>query len=173
MLTKKQQIVEGKLRICPKENCPCSCCDDDEVQEWAIEFFAFHEKIKELLKENGIKIKFIKDRVFFKNCSDGKQCKFLKYSPNKNIDPRPIDCKIYPYAVDWETIDFDKKVVNLYFWDNECPIANKNIPKSFQKSVKKILSRDFTRLFNGAKFTFTFNNKIFPAKRKKLQDYLE
>jgi len=29
---------------------------------------------------------------------------------NKDIDPRPIDCKIYPFVVDWDSIDFDKKI---------------------------------------------------------------
>jgi hypothetical protein len=169
----KKQNFEGKLRNCKRDKCTCSCCDDDEVQEWVIEYLSFHERLKDFLKEQGITIGFTGDRVFFKNCSDGHQCKFLKYSLNKDIDPRPIDCKIYPFAVDWETIDFDNKIVNLYYWDDECPLIKKNIPLSFKKSVESILSRDFACLFHGIQFKFKFNNEIFPSQRKKLQDYLK
>lgn len=164
-MKKSSQTFEGKLKICPKEKCNCSCCNDDEVQEWVIEFLAFHERFKDFLKKQGIVIKFVEDRVFFKNCSDGKQCKFLKYSLNKNIDPRPIDCKIYPYAVDWETIDFNKKIINLYYWDNECPLVKEEIPQSFKKDVENILKRDFAYLFYGINFEIKFIDK--PLKIKK------
>jgi hypothetical protein len=159
------QVFEGKLKICKREKCEYSCCNDDEVQEWVIEFLAFHERLKDFLKKQGINIIFTKDRVFFKNCSDGHQCKFLKNTLNKDIDPRPIDCKIYPFTVDWETIDFDKKIVNLYYWDNECPLIKKKIPQSFKKKVENILKRDFAFLFYGINFEIKFIDKIL--KRKK------
>lgn len=157
----KEQYTEGKLEGCKKELCACTCCDDDKVEEWVDEYFAFHEKYKDYLKSLGIKITFTGDRVRFKNCSDGKQCKFLKYALNKDIDPRPIDCKIYPYCVDWKSIDFDNKIVNVYLWDKDCPLVKNNkIPEAFRKEVAKILKRDFGILFYGVRFKIRFINKV-------------
>ena len=34
----KKQFFEGKLKGCKKYNCGCSCCDDDQVEEWTNEF---------------------------------------------------------------------------------------------------------------------------------------
>ena len=163
----KKQNFEGKLRNCKRDLCTCSCCDDDEVQEWIIEYLSFHERFKDLLIEQGISINFIGDRVFFKNCSDGHQCKFLKYSLNKDIDPRPIDCKIYPFVVDWKSIDFDKKIIKLYYWDNTCPLTKKRIANSFKTTVENILKRDFAFLFHGAQFKIKFMDKIFPEHKIK------
>lgn len=116
----KEQFVEGKISLC--DSCPTTCCDDDKVEKWANEYFAFHERMKDYLISLGIEINFAGDRARFKKCLEGKECKFLKYSLNKDIDPRPIDCKIYPFAVDWNSIDFDKKIVKLYYWDEDCPV---------------------------------------------------
>lgn len=157
----KKQFTEGVLKGCAKEKCACSCCDNDKVEEWIIEYFAFHERLKDHLIKSGIKMEFINDRVRFKNCSDEEKCKFLLFSTNKDIDPRPIDCKIYPFAVDWKNIDFDKKTVNLLLWDHDCPVAkNKKIPKEFKEEVKKIIKRDFAVLFYGARFKVNFSNEI-------------
>jgi len=153
----QKQYKEGGLEGCLKFRCPECCCDDDNVQEWVNEYFAFHERQKDYLKAKGMKIIFKKDRVYFKNCSDGKNCKFIKYSLNKDIDPRPIDCKIYPYEIDWEDINFDKKIIKLYYWGDDCPLVkNENIPKSFKKEVEKIIKRDFSVLFYGARFKIKF-----------------
>ena len=160
MYMKSKQFVEGALKECKKDFCEDTCCDDDHVEEWANEFFAFHERMKDHLTSNGIKIKFAGDRVQFKNCSDGKRCKFLKHSLNKDIDPRPIDCKIFPFWVDWNSIDFDKKIVNLYYWDDSCPLVkNNSVPNEFRKEVENIIKRDFAVLFYGAIFTVNFVNK--------------
>jgi hypothetical protein len=157
----KTQYKEGLIKNCKKVKCSCSCCDDDQVQEWANEYFAFHERIKDYLISKGIKIVFKGDRVWFRNCSDGKNCKFIDISTNKDIDLRPIDCKIYPYVVDWDTIDFDNKIVNLYFWDNDCPLVRENkIPDKFQEEVKNIIKRDFYFLFYGTQFEVKFIKKI-------------
>ncbi len=156
----KGQYFEGKLNKCRGANCDNCCCDDDEVQEWIHEYFAFHERIKDYLKSLGIKIKFKGDRVEFKKCSDGRDCKFIKNSLNKDFDPRPIDCKIYPFVVDWDTIDFDNKIVNLHYWDNSCPLIQKNfITKKFKKEVDNIIKRDFGILFFGARFNVNFVEK--------------
>jgi len=157
----KQQFVEGLLVGCKKSNCECTCCDDGQVQEWVNEYFAFHERAKDHLIKAGIKIKFVGDRINFKNCSDGKKCKFLKYSLNRDVDSRPIDCKIFPYAVDWENIDFNNKVVHLYYWDKTCPLTkNNSVPESFRKEVEAIIKRDFAVLFYGARFKVEFINDI-------------
>jgi hypothetical protein len=157
----QKQYKEGIIKNCSKEKCKCSCCDDDQVQEWVNEYFAFHEKMKDYLVSIGMKIRFEGDRVWFKNCSDGKDCKFIKYSINNDVDLRPIDCKIYPYVVDWDTIDFDKKIVNLYYWDNDCPLVkNGQIPKEFTEEVEKIIKRDFHFLFYGTQFKVKFIKKI-------------
>lgn len=155
-----KQKFEGKLKGCKKDKCEFCCCDEDQVEEWIVEYVAFHERMKDLLTKNGIKLEFYNDRVRFYNCSDGKNCKFLKLSPNKNIDPRPIDCKIYPYVVDWNTIDFDKRVVKIYFWDMTCPlIKTGKINLKFRKQVENILKRDFGYLFHGMEFTIKIINK--------------
>jgi len=157
-----EQYVEGMLEGCKKDSCEDTCCDDDEVEEWINEYFAFHERIKDYLTSLGIQINFMGDRVKFKNCSDGKRCKFLKYSLNKDVDPRPIDCKIYPFIVDWDSIDFDKKVVKLYYWDDDCPLVkNNSIPDEFKKEVETIIKRDFAVLFYGARFTVEFINEVY------------
>ena len=157
----KEQFVEGKLEGCKKDSCEDTCCDDDQVEEWANEYFAFHERIKDHLASVGIKIEFIGDRIRFKNCSDGKRCKFLKHSLNKDIDPRPIDCKIYPFCVDWDSIDFDKKIVKLYYWESSCPLVkNNSIPINFRKEVENIIKRDFAVLFYGARFKVEFINEV-------------
>ena len=159
--SKKKQFFEGKLAGCRREKCGCTCCDDEEVEEWVNEYFLFHEETKENLLSHKIKIDFIGDRVRFKNCSTGKECKFFKYSLNKDRDPRPIDCKIYPYCVDWKNIDFNNKTVSLYLWDKECPLSRKNkIPDEFKKEVENIIKRDFSVLFYGAIFKVKFINKI-------------
>ncbi len=156
-----KQLFEGKLTGCRREKCGCSCCDDGHVEEWVNEYFLFHEEIKENLVSHGIKISFDGDRVNFKNCSTGKECKFLKYSLNKDRDPRPIDCKIYPYCVDWKNIDFDNKIVRLYLWDKECPLSKKGkIPDSFKIEIEDIIKRDFAVLFYGSIFKVTFINKL-------------
>ena len=157
----KKQFKEGNLEGCNGSICENGCCDDGLVEEWINEYFLFHERIKEYLASLGIKIKFEGDRAKIRGCSDGKNCKFLKYSLNKDIDYRPIDCKIYPYTVDWNSIDFDKKIVKLYYWDNECPLSKSNsVPEEFKKEVEEIIKRDFAALFCGAKFKIKFINKI-------------
>lgn len=157
----KKQYVEGLIKNCQREKCGCTCCDDDQVEEWIEEYFAFHERMKEHLLKHGIKINFAGDRVQFKNCSTGKECKFLKYSLNKDIDSRPIDCKIYPFVVSWKTIDFDHKIVKLYYWDDNCPLVKeKSVPKNFRRKVDEIIKRDFAALFYGAKFKVKFINKV-------------
>jgi hypothetical protein len=158
----KKQYVEGLIKRCQKAKCACTCCDNDEVEEWLFEYFAFHERMKDHLTSIGIKIDFFGDRVRFTNCSDGKDCKFLKYSLNKDIDPRPIDCKIYPFVVDWPSIDFDNKIVRLYFWDKDCPLVKNNkISQEFKKEVENIIKRNFAVLFYNAQFKIKFSNKIF------------
>ncbi len=154
------------MKGCRKNSCRDTCCDDDRVEEWVNEYFAFHERLKDYIASLGIKIKFVKDRVQFKNCSDGKGCKFLKHSLNKDIDPRPIDCKIYPFCVDWKEIDFDKKIVRLYYWESNwedcCTLVKKNaIPKLFKKEVETIIKRDFAVLFYGARFKVKFIDEIY------------
>jgi len=95
----------------------------------------------------------------------------LKYALNKDIDPRPIDCKIYPFVVDWDTIDFDKKIVKLYYWDNTCQLVKeKKIPKEFKKEVEHIIKRDFAHLFWGTKFKIEFVNKVYKHKHKMIWD---
>lgn len=156
----KKQLVEGLIKNCTRELCKCSCCDDGEVEEWVDEYFAFHERIKDHLSAQGIVIKFEGDRVRFLHCSDGKKCKFLSASLNKDIDARPIDCKIYPYVVDWETIDFDNKVVNVYYWDESCPMVKKNLlDEHFKNEVEDIIKRNFNYLFYGAQFKIRFTGK--------------
>lgn len=157
----KGQYFEGKLNKCHGVACNQCCCDDDQVEEWFVEYFAFHDRMKDYLKSLGIEINFKGDRVEYKNCSDGKNCKFLKYSLNKQIDPRPIDCKIYPFKVDWDTIDFDKKIVYLYFWDETCPLIKEGkISKSFKTEVENIIKRDLAALFNSAVFTVKIISKL-------------
>lgn len=136
--------------------------------EWIDEYFAFHERMKDHLTSIGIKIKFCGDRVKFIHCSDGKDCKFLKYSLNKDIDARPIDCKIYPFLVDWETIDFDKKIVKLYYWSNDCPLVKrKSIPLEFKNEVISIIKRDFAVLFYGSQFKIKFMDRVYKEKVRK------
>ncbi len=156
------QYIEGQLKGCSRDSCKETCCDDDEVQEWVNEYFAFHERIKGHLISKGIQIKFNGDRVNFKNCSDGKECKFLKYSLNKDVDSRPIDCKIYPFVVDWDSIDFDKKTVRLHYWDDSCSLVKTNsVPKEFRNEVENIIKRDFALLFYGARFSVEFVDKVY------------
>lgn len=157
----KKQFVEGRLEGCKKCSCPVACCDDNRVEEWVNEYFAFHERMKDHLLSLGIKMEFDGDRIRFKNCTNGKKCKFLTYSLNKDIDARPIDCKIYPFAVDWKSIDFDKKTVKLYYWDRGCPVLeNQGIPESFKKEVENIIKRDFAVLFHGARFSTEFIEEV-------------
>jgi len=157
----KEQYMEGKIKGCKGCDCKVMCCDDDQVEEWVNEYLLFHERIKDHLVSLGIKIEFIGDRVRFKKCSDGKKCKLLTNSLNKDIDPRPIDCKIYPFAVDWKSIDFDKKIVKLLWWDKGCPlvIANK-IPEEFRTEVVGIIKRDFAVLFYGVSFKVEFVDEV-------------
>jgi len=117
--------------------------------------------MKKHLVSLGIKIEFSGDRVRFKNCSDGKKCKFLEHSLNKDIDPRPIDCKIYPFAVDWVNIDFNRKIARLRYWEenkeNYCPLVKSNsIPEEFKRETEAIIKREFAFLFYGARFTVKF-----------------
>jgi hypothetical protein len=164
----KEQFIEGLIENCAKYDCAKSCCDDDQVEEWVNEYLAFHDKLKEHLISSGIKLSFVGDRVRFSNCSDGKMCKFLKYAIDKDIDPRPIDCKIYPYEVDWKTIDFDKKIIKLHYWDLSCPLVKKNsIPKKFKEDVEKIIKRDFATLFYGTQFKVEFVDKASPNPEYK------
>jgi hypothetical protein len=169
----KKQKFEGKIKNCDRNLCKFPCCDDGEVVEWINEYLAFHERIKDWLTEHGIKIKFCGDRVKFYNCSDGKNCKFIKYSLNKDIDPRPIDCKICPDIVDWNNIDFDKKQVNLYLWNKDCSVVLKGIPKNFKQTVRKILERDFAYLFYGLKFKINFIDEPMPHFKDRInyQDF--
>lgn len=161
-MTVHKQFMEGKIEGCQGHRCQDTCCDDDKVEEWVNEYFAFHERQKDYIESLGIKIHFIDDRVFLKHCSDGTKCKFLKHSLNKDVDPRPIDCKIYPFVVDWKSIDFDKKIVNLYYWDDECHLVReKSIPKEFRDEVVTIIKRDFAVLFYGARFNVKFINEIY------------
>lgn len=164
----QEQFVEGEMKGCEGYSCKDSCCDytnEDEgveAEEWINEFFAFHERMKDHLISHGIEIEFIDDRVKFRNCSDGQECKLLKYSLNKDIDPRPLDCKLYPFIVDWKSIDFDKKIVHLYYTDNICPLVkNKTVPDSFKKEVENIVKRDFAVLFYGSICSVEFMNKVY------------
>lgn len=160
------QYMEGKLEGCLGKNCKSSCCDDKRVEEWIPEYSFFHASIKDYLISKGINMRFHgkrRDLVRFTNCSDpiDRSCKFLKYATNRDVDPRPIDCKIYPYAVDWKTIDFKKGIVKVYLWDRGCPLVKVNaIPESFRNQVNMILGRDFGRIFHGMKFEFKYVNKV-------------
>ena len=155
---------------CKKYACRHSCCDDDQVEEWVNEYFAFHERMKDHLTSIGIKLTFTGDRIRFKGCSDGRKCKFLTHSLNKDIDSRPIDCKIYPFVVDWDSIDFNKKIVKLYYWDDDCPLVkNKAIPESFRREAIHIIKRDFAVLFYNARFEVKIIDKIYKAHLKKSQ----
>lgn len=157
---KRKSVKEGLIKACGGCQCGCSCCDYKEVEEWIIEYCAFHDRVKDYLKEKGVKLKFVSDVVRFYNCSDGKNCKLVKYATNKQIDLRPIDCKIYPYAVDWHTIDFDKRTIKICWWDNDCPLVkNKQTPADFKEEVMRILRRDFSLLFYGMDFSFEFVDK--------------
>ncbi|MFA6322275.1 MAG: hypothetical protein WCX71_02245 [Candidatus Buchananbacteria bacterium] len=159
-----KQFIEGQLAGCKHDSCEDTCCDDDRVEEWVNEYLAFHERLKDYITSLGIKIKFVNDRVQFTNCSDGKRCKFLTHSLNKDIDPRPIDCKIYPFCLDWDSIDFDQKIVKLFYWDNSCPLVKKNlIPDEFRQEVEAIIKRDFAVLFHGALFQVEFINQVHGA----------
>jgi hypothetical protein len=81
---------------------------------------------------------------------------------SKDVDPRPIDCKIFPFVVDWDAIDFDRKMVNLYYWDDSCPLVkNNSIPENFRKEVENIIKRDFAVLFHGARFNVVFVDKCY------------
>ncbi len=165
--------AEGKLTGCYGHLCGCGCCDDDQVEEWVVEYFAYHDKIKNYLISRGIEIEFADDRVRFHNCSDGKNCKFLKYSTSSGVDIRPIDCKIYPFAVDWHTIDFDKKIVYVYYNDDLCPLYKAGkITDDFKKEVEKILRRDFAFLFYGTNFEFVFKDEFIDMKYEKLHGWL-
>jgi len=156
-----EQYVEGKIEGCKKHHCEETCCDDDRVEEWVNEYFLFHERIKEHLISLGIEIEFRGDRVLFRKCSDGKRCKFLLHSLNKDIDPRPIDCKIYPFTIDWKSIDFDRKIIRVHYWDRGCPLVKKNaIPKSFKNEVENILKRDLSVLFYGTRFKIKFIDEV-------------
>jgi Fe-S-cluster containining protein len=157
----KGQLTEGRLASCRRAKC-LECCCDDGTEEWIVEFFAFHGRMKDHLRSLDIEIEFHNDRVRFKGCSDGESCKFLKHSLNKGIDPRPIDCKIFPFVVDWDTIDFDKRVVRLYLWDRSCPLVRKNlIDRDFRRDVEAIIKRDFSLLFYGAGFSVEFVEREF------------
>jgi hypothetical protein len=158
-----EQRIEGRLEGCQRNACRSTCCDDDRVEEWVNEYLRFHAPMKEHLRALGIHISFVGDRVSFTNCTDGKNCKFLKYAPDKMKDPRPIDCKIFPYAVDWPTIDFDKMRVNVYYWDNSCPLVREHaIPEEFRHEVERIIRRDFKEIFCGADFTVRFVECVYP-----------
>ena len=162
----QKQYIEGKLEGCFGHKCAISCCDrkGKEAEEWVDEFFLYHERLKDYLIAQGIKIEFIDDRVKFSNCTDGKNCKFLKFSLNKDIDPRPNDCKIYPFNVDWESIDFDKKIVRLYYMDDLCPLVkNNSIPDSFRKEVEEITKKSFSTLFNGSECSVEFINEVYKS----------
>ncbi len=153
----QKQFFEGKLADCKGANCNYRCCNDDHGEEWANEYFLFHEKLRNHLESVGINIEFRGDRVKFLGCSDGRGCKFIKHSLNRNVDPRPIDCKIYPFSVDWNNIDFGKKIVSLTYWDLECPLVRSNkIPKKFKSEVEAIIKRDFAVLFYGTRFDVKF-----------------
>jgi len=169
---KRKRFAEGTLEGCLGASCPTPCCDDDRVEEWVNEYFAFHERMKDHLTSHGVKIRFAGDRVRFTDCSDGKECKFLKYSLNRDIDQRPIDCKIYPFAVDWENIDFDKRIVRLYWWENDpkkfCPLVKSDaIPVEFRREVENIIKRNFAFLFYGAGFDVKFFNKPHPKSARR------
>lgn len=171
---KKKQIKEGKLKGCLGMKCKCTCCDDDEVEEWINEYLFFHDRIKDFIKSKGIEIEFVDDRVRFKKCSDGKHCKFLQFPLNKGLDMRPIDCKIYPFAVDWHTIDFDKKIVNILYCDNDCLFVQKKlIDDDFRKEVVDILRRDFTLLFYGVDFEFRFAEQFIDKKYERLHGWVK
>lgn len=164
-----KKIAEGCLSVCKKEKCPVSCCDDVGVEEWVMEYLAFHDRARVFWESKGIKFKFKGDRVGVTNCSTGKECKFLKYSLSKDYDQRPIDCKIYPYFVDWEEIDFNKKKINLYFADFDCPLTKEQMPPEFKDNVSRIIKRDFSLLFFGADFEVIFHDQckydIYKTKR--------
>jgi hypothetical protein len=169
------QYMEGGLDGCLGNGCKVSCCDDKRVEEWVPEFSTFHRVFKDYLRSLGVNITFgvqievpgsrnnsvRQDLVQFTNCSEDGKCKFLRYAPNRDIDPRPIDCKIYPYAVDWKTIDWDRNVFKVHLWDNGCPVveSDSGIPQSFRDKVTYILKRDFKTLF-GADFSFEYVNEV-------------
>ncbi|PIU22013.1 MAG: hypothetical protein COT14_03380 [Candidatus Diapherotrites archaeon CG08_land_8_20_14_0_20_30_16] len=165
----KNSKKECILVPCTKEKCECTCCDNIGIEEWIIEYCAFHERMKDHLKKIGIKIKFDKDVIQFSNCSTGKECKFIKYSTNKSIDLRPIDYKIYPYHVDWKEMDFDNKKAQLYFADFDCPLTKKKISKEFNNNVEKVIKRDFSLLFYGMDFDVVFHDfcRYDTFKKKK------
>ena len=64
--------------------------------------------------------------------------------------------------VDCENINFNKKVVSLYYWDNECPLVKGNkIPQEFKIEAESIIKRDFALLFYGAQFTVKFMDQVY------------
>jgi len=154
----EEQFLEEDLEKCKKMNCNANCCHNiSPIKEWIVEYFMFHDKIKNELISDGVKINFKEEKVFFENCSLGKmKCSFLKHSP-EGVDLRPIECKIYPYRVDWHSVDFDNKVVILFCIDENCPLVkDKTENEKYKKEIERIIKRDFALLFNGAQFGVAF-----------------
>ena len=154
----EEQFCEGCFSGCRKHGCYIeNCCKYNLNQGCVNEYFLFQEKMKDILILHGVDISFENGMVFYRNCVDGNDCKFLKYAPDKNVDPRPFDCKIYPYTFDWSSVDFNEKIVFVYCGDNHCPIViDKKEDEEFRKEVKEIVKRNFALLFNGAKFRVQF-----------------
>ena len=158
MDSNKEQFLEKDLERCKKMNCNAECCHNiSPVREWIVEYFTFHDKIRDKLISSGVKINFKEDKVFFENCSPGKrECSFLKHSP-ENVDLRPLECKIYPYRMDWHNVDFDKKSVILFCVDGNCPLVRENKKdEEYRREIEKIIKRDFAKLFNGVEFEVQF-----------------
>lgn len=158
----QKQYVEGLLRGCARSACSTSCCDNHRVEAWTPEWYAFHALQRNHFESYGVRFSQARDGrhrsdvIRFRNCSEDGRCKLILYAPDRDVDPRPIDCKIYPYAIDWESIDLRRNEVYVGFWDKTCPMIAQGIPPSFRNQVTKILRRDLARLFNNTVFDMKF-----------------
>ena len=153
----EEQFLEEDLKKCKETKCDAKCCDNiSPVREWVAEYFIFHDKIRDKLVSNGVKIDFKEGKFFFERCFNKGECSFLKYSP-RGVDLRPIECKIYPYRVNWRGVDFNKKIVILFCINESCPLVkNKKEDKEYRKEIEKIIKRNFALFFNGAQFEVQF-----------------
>jgi hypothetical protein len=153
----EEQFLEEDLKKCKETKCDAKCCYNiSPVKEWVAEYFMFHDKIRDKLVSDGVKIDFREGRFFFERCFNKGKCSFLKHSP-EGVDLRPIECKIYPYRVDWHSVDFDNKIVILFCIDGNCPLVkDKAENERYKKEVERIIKRDFALLFNGAQFEVAF-----------------
>ncbi len=135
--------MDGRLESCLGSFCPVSCCSRGYAEPIDDFFNSYLGQNLDELWNLGIFFEFRDGKVWFKNCSDGEECKVLKYLGDGG-DVRSIVCKIFPYVHNWLQYG-DDKFPAVFLKPCPATMPGHTVPKKFTTEVLRLVSEHYSK----------------------------